>query len=341
MRFAATVRVLRFLAATLFPIIILFILGAVVVELTTKSPTARMQWVLNNQFAANKSSFVFPVLLPRDQIGLVWIDRSTHSRNLIRVDGANLSSPSISGDGQRLLFIANRSSLNSREVVRCAINTWQCLVLFKLDGNIVLRSPIEIGAGDALLAASELTELSNGRKRYFHFYFFYFDSATGTLEKLTDLVLPYLDGLLYVKPRVYFNAYVPGDDFIGIYSREFDERKKRFNDAPSSESMNSSKLSPSTGLACSDQCRLMAFLRLNSGYDLVISASGGVAETVKTNAQGVSRPSVVGDDIIINELFESEYAVTAYRLGGKKEVLERLSNSPESLEALEHIRLSF
>jgi hypothetical protein len=107
--------------------------------------------------------------------------------------------------------------------VRCAISTWQCLALFKLDEDI--QSPIEIGAGNVLLAASELRERSNGQKRYDRFYFFYFDVATGTLEKLPDLVLPYLTALQYVKPRVYFNAFVPRDDTIGIHSREFDEKK--------------------------------------------------------------------------------------------------------------------
>ena len=313
----------------------------VVLTLATKSEISKTQWTLNNQFAANKSFIVFPVLLPQYEIGLVWIDRSTHSRKLIRVDGADLNFPSISEDGQRLLFVKNDSSSSSREVVRCEVNAWQCLVLFKLHESI--QSPIEIEPGNVLLAASELTELSNGKKRYIHFHFLYFDAATETLEKLTDLVLPSLTALRYVKPKVYFDAFVPGDGNFGIYSREFDERKKRFNDAPSREPMNSpNALSRSSRLACSEQCRLMAFLRVTgSGYDLVISTSGGVAETVKTNAQGISSPSVVGDDVIINELFESEYAVTAYRLGGKKEVLERLPNSPKDFEALEHIRLSF
>jgi hypothetical protein len=338
MRFAATVRVLRFLAATLFPIIVLFILGAVAL-LVTKSPFSKMQWALNFQFAANKSFIVFPALLPRDEIGLVWIDRSTHSRKLIRVDGADLRSPSISDDGQRLLFVKHHSSSDSREVVRCAINTWHCHVLFNFDGQIY--SPIEIGAGNVLLAAGELIERPNGRKGYYRNYFFYFESATGTLEKLTDLVSPVLGDLQYVKPRVYFTAFLPGEGKSGIYSREFNEKTKRFNDAPLWEPMNPSNVLTSTNFACSDQCRLMAYQYLSSEYDLVILASGDVPETVKTNAQGISRPSVVGDDVIINELFESEYVVTAYRLGGKNEVLERLSNSPGSLEALEHIRLSF
>ena len=47
-----------------------------------------------------------------------------------------------------------RAKADAREVVRCAISTWQCLALFKLDEEI--QSPIEIGAGNVLLAASEL-----------------------------------------------------------------------------------------------------------------------------------------------------------------------------------------
>jgi hypothetical protein len=275
----------------------------------------------------------------RNEIGLVWIDRSTHSRKLIRIDGTDLKSPYISDDGQRLLFVKN-SDLNSREVVRCAISTWQCRVLFTLEEDI--QSPIEVEAGNILFAASELTERSNGQKRYEHFYFVYYDSATGTVEKLSDLILPSVTALLYVQPKVYFDAYVPADSDFGIYSRQFDESIKRFNGAPFREGMNASeRFRRSSRLACSERCRLMAFLNLSSGWHLVISASEGVPQTVTTDALGISRPSIVGDDVIVNELFDSEYKITAYRLGGEKEVLERLSNSPERLEALEHIRLSF
>jgi hypothetical protein len=336
MRFAAKVRGLR--RAVIFPIIAIVAVAVFLMVAKNSEETSKNLWNLNDHFAAKKSFVAFPVPL-RNEVGLVWIDRSTHSRKLIHIDGASLRSPYISDDGQRLLFVKIDSS-HSSEVVRCQISDWQCASLFTLDEDI--QSPIEIGEGNLLLAASKLTVRADGRKRYYTYYFYYFHSSTGTLEKLSDLSLLSVTALMYVKPKVYFDAYVPADSHFGIYSRQFDESGKRFNGAPFREGMNASEpIGLSSRLACSERCRLMAYLSLSSGWHLMISGSEGVAQTVTTDALGVSRPSIVGDEVIVNELFDSEYRITAYRLGGGKEVLERLSNSPERLEALEHIRLSF
>jgi hypothetical protein len=337
MRFAAKVRGLL-KAAVIFPVIAIVAVAVFLMVAKNSEKTSKRQWNLNDQFAAKKSFVAFPVPL-RNEIGLVWIDRPTHSRKLIRIDGASLQSPYISDDGQRLLFVKIDSS-HSSEVVRCEISDWQCASLFKLDEDI--QSPIEIGSGNLLLAASKLTVRPDGRNRYDTYYFYHFDSSTGTLENLPDLSLLSVTALMYVKPKVYFDAYVPADSDFGIYSRQFDENSKRFSGAPFREGMNASeRIRRSSRLACSERCRLMAFLNLSSGWHLMISASEGIPQTVTTDALGISRPSIVGDDVIVNELFDSEYKITAYRLGGGKEVLERLSNSPERLEALEHIRLSF
>lgn len=293
------------------------------------------------QSRASGEFIVFPAVLSAQATGLVWIDRSTHMKKLIRVDGADLFSPSISDDGQRLLFVKRNAHSSSREIVRCTIVSWQCQVLFALDKAV--ESPIEIGDGDVLLGASDLTKRPDGQERYDNFDFYHFDSGTNAVTKLAEFGFYSLTTLQYVKPTVYFSALrlIPEKQDSEIFSQEFDEKKKRFVEPQPLEPHFFLKGGKTTDVSCSDRCRLMAFLYLAGRYKLVIVRSGAVPEVVETKALGMSKPTVVGDDVIVNELFENEYVVSAYRLGRPSEVLERLPNSPRDLEKLEAISLAF
>jgi hypothetical protein len=89
-----------------------------------KGRLIRTQPALNLQFSASSKFIVFPVVLPGKEIGLIWVDRSTHTKKLIHIDGAGLFSPFISEDNERLLFVKNDDESISREVIRCSIASW-------------------------------------------------------------------------------------------------------------------------------------------------------------------------------------------------------------------------
>jgi hypothetical protein len=296
---------------------------------------------LNFQFSASQNFMVFPVfLLPSHEVGFVWIDRATHAKKLIHITGYELSAPSISDDGQRLLFIKYNHASGSREIVRCAISSWTCKSLFGL--NDAADSPIEVGERNVLFAASPLTRRSDGQERYEHFDFFYFDAEIGAVSKLSDFKFYTLGAFQYVGSKIFFWArpHTIGKVDTETYSADFDE-----NGSPK-VIQNVKPVTLLDGLSiffsCSERCDLAAFLHLaGPGYDLAIAKSGAVAEIIKTKARGVSRPNIVDGDILVNEMFDNEYVVSAYRLGKPSEIMERLSSSPQALEKLEAIILSW
>jgi hypothetical protein len=304
-----------------------------------KDRLIRTQRALNLQFSASSKFIVFPVVLPGKEIGLIWVDRSTHAKKLIHIDGAGLFSPSISEDNERLLFVKNNDESSSKEVIRCSIASWKCSKLFALD--MAIRSPIEIGDG-VLLSASELTQRQSGQKRYESFDFFYFDATANALAKITEFKLYELESLQYVKPKIYFSAerFTIGNQGSGIYSLDFDEQRKRFVVTQPLEPLILPNRLKATSSACSERCSLLALLSLTSTqYNLLVLKSGVLSEVTKRQAGDLSRPSVIDSTVVVNELFKDEYVTTAYRLDQPSEVWERLPRSPEKLEKLESIPL--
>ena len=305
-----------------------------------KDRLIRTQRALNLQFSASSKFIVFPVVLPGKEIGLIWVDRSTHTKKLIHIDGAGLFSPFISEDNERLLFVKNNDESSSREVIRCSIASWKCRKLFALDMPIL--SPIEVGDG-VLLSASELTERPGGQKRYAGFDFFYFDATANALAKITELMLYRLDSLQYVKPKIYFSAlrFTIGDQGSEIYSLDFDQQRKRFAVTQPLEPLILPNRLKATRSACSERCSLLALLSLTSTqYSLLVLKSGLLSEVTKRQAGDLSRPSVIDSTVVVNELFKDEYVITAYRLDQQSEVWERLPRSPHKLGKLESISLS-
>jgi hypothetical protein len=305
-----------------------------------KDRLIRTQRALNLQFSASSKFIVFPVVLPDKEIGLIWVDRLTHTKKLIHIDGAGLFSPSISEDNERLLFVKNDDQSSSREVIKCSITSWNCHKLFALD--MAIRSPIEVGDG-VLFSASELTQRQSGQKRYERFDFFYFDATANALAKITEFKLYELESLQYVKPSVYFSAlrFTIGDQGSGIYSLDFDEQRKRLVVTQPLEPLILPNRLQAASSACSEHCSLLALLSLTSTqYSLFVLKSGVLSEITKRQAGDLSRPSVIDSTIVVNELFKDEYVVTAYRLDQPSEVWERLPRSPDKLGKLESISLS-
>jgi len=307
-------------------------------QIPGRDPLRALQHDLSFQFAASPKFIVFPVALTRHSTGLAWIDRSAKTKKIIRENNVNLSSPFISEDGERLLFVKHNKYSNFREVVRCTVVGWTCKSLFTI--NAPVHSPIEMGAGDVLFSATELRKRFNGERRYHSFDMFYFSSATGSVTKLNEFSFHDLDAIQYVKPKVFFSA--PTGSESEILAFDFDEKQKKLIvPAGPFRPLVFPKFRPTLS-SCSEQCSVMAFLSLGAaGYDLVISKSGAVAEVIKKKGREISRPSIVGQDIVVNELFEKEYVISAYRLGKSNEILDRLPSSPQSLEELDAISLTF
>ena len=306
------------------------------------SSLVNAQRQIHFQFEATSRFLAFPIILREGAIGFVWIDRSSRERKLIQVPGSLLLFPSISKDQNHLLFVKRDQQSSTREIVRCTVLGWRCSSLLKT--NDPIYSPVDVGDEGVLFAASGLRKANDGKFRYDAFHLFYLEKGSSFAKQLTRASFYSIGSLQFVNGDIFFSGTSKESSFgDALFKVGFDSERKDIID-PQDLMRPLTLLSGASMLPSrSDQSAVFAFLHMGSliEYDLAIDRPRTGIVVNKKTGLGFSKPVVLGEDVLVNELLESEYVISAYRPDGRVEVLDRLSRLPSDIEKLSRVSLSF
>lgn len=302
--------------------------------------TAQRQ--IHFQFEATPRFLAFPVYLRDGAIGFIWVDRSSGKRKLIQVPGSLLLFPSISKDQSHLLFVVRDQQSATREIVRCTILDWRCSSLLKT--NEPIYSPIDVGDEGVLFAASGLRKANDGKLRYDAFHLFYLEKGYSFAKQLTRASFYSIGSLQFANGDILFSGISKESSYSeALFNVGFDLTRKDIVDLQ--DLMRPLTLLSGTSMfpSKSDQSAVLAFLHMGSlvEYDLAIERPRTGIAVHKRTGLGFSKPVVLGEDVLVNELLEGEYVISAYRPDGRVEVLDRLSRLPPDIENLSRVSLSF
>jgi WD40-like Beta Propeller Repeat len=282
-------------------------------------------------FAVARNSAAFPVNVQDGRLVLLLVDFGTKRLRKLGVAGAHLLSPFLSPDGKRLLFVRHPFGNRERELVECETDSLGCKSILKTENNIV--SPIDIGGGRILFAASPYVIGGDGRGRYSR-YDFWLRSAGEAPQKLTNMQLYELHSASVAKDAVYFAAIGPRSQNPAIPKydpdapRQSEIFKLPFNPNTGEIENPSRMLNPlfvadgkAISPAVSSDGATIAFLRTRLGignyrYELVIrNGDDGPEKVFPASGFGYSKAVVVDQAVYAIGATNNGYSIWAVSPG--------------------------
>lgn len=271
-----------------------------------------------------------------NEFQILLIDFATGTQTRLGSRRFHLSSPSLSPDGQRLLFVRTLvGKFRESELVSCDTVDFVCRMVLKISGT--MHSQIELPGGRILYVSSPYHSGHNGYTRTNRNDFWLFDPATGA-RQVTDFRLYELYSISVASDIVYFNAFgspndaplIPRDDSKStaqshMFQLPFDADERRIQALsiplkPLFVKEGSYAIRPKVSADGS----LFSFLRtaLTGGayrFDLVVlDTTTGKERTVSTTSDGYSIPVIVGDAIYARDLVEDFICIRKVTQGGQR-----------------------
>jgi hypothetical protein len=308
-------------------------------------------------FTASNAALAFPVTFDGER-GLVFVDRISSTKRLIHERGSIISFPQLSGDGERLLFVRWPKEGGIHELLSCSTISWHCLSLLRTDAWIA--SPIEISKDTILYSSSPLVTLFDGQKRFSQ-HDFYLLAGSSTPIQLSEFRMWQLESLNLVGQKLIFSASGPprGNSMFpesnplakpnsDIYMLDFDVSAKRIQ--PPSQVLKPLAVTLvgdySSKPSISADGNWIAFLNRyrtsdRNVYHLALGPmQGAVRRSIAPSGLDFSRPAFVTNTILVNELFNDRYKVSAFEISnGSSRVVAELELSSRSLTNLPRIEL--
>lgn len=304
--------------------------------MATSAEIEQARRVANTQFTASSRSIVFPVPLSGDTFGLIHYDRSSKQFGLVAEDGFTLSSPQLTPDGRRLLFVRRESSKSTRQLMSCELAGWRCQVLLTTENAVF--SPIEIAPKKYLFSASPFSKRPNGRLDAFQFDFYFFEEGA-TPRRLTEFHLYQLSSLSLVGSRLMFSASAYGNTYTakgfarpaGAKLVESEIFELRYVSSRDQIEQPENPLTPkyykvlegfSGHPSQSNDGKYVAFLHRQNEPNkyhfniAVVEGDSSIVLYLKTPGFGFSRPAFVDNHIIVNELFDDRYVGKQFDVPG-------------------------
>jgi hypothetical protein len=321
---------------------ILFLAGVAgfTLDFKTSNLTSR-QRQLYFQFQATNRYLTFPIAFDDLSSGLLWIDRQADARALITIPGSVIVSPSIDSRDQKIIFVKNDLPTAVNQIVQCSLPDWRCDTILKSDFSI--RSPVDLGDGRILFAASEFAPGLDGKKRYAT-YNFYLITAKRELKKLGNFDFFHLDDLQYVDGAIVFSA-IEKDRFVGssLYKIKCDLGNDDALILGNKIEQLNLWSGTSTKISSSPDLRLVAFLAFgdNPSYDLIIQRANSPSQILDSKVFGFSRPSVIGTSVIVNKFVGDNAEVTEIRPDRTVNTVFQIDVSASAIKSLPNIQPLF
>lgn len=279
-------------------------------------------------FAASEKNAAFPVHLLTGTV-VIFVDLATGALQKLVSSKADLLMPHLSADGTKLLLVRRRHDGKGYELISCETPSFECKLVFTSIDPI--NSPIEISNDRILYVSSPYVVGGDGRGRYSRNDIWSID-AKGTQRKLTNMELYGLDSLSVGMNEIYFkglgsrrdNPVIPelntlAKDKSEMFKLPFD--KVTGNIAAPQEALKplfsngGYAIQPSVG----PDGFPFAFLQArtdnleNYKFNVVILGSDRLTTRVfESSGIGFSRPVVVGDEIIANDIEHSARVIKRF-----------------------------
>jgi hypothetical protein len=328
-------------------------LTACAVQVQGKPLTLPNPFSLFNDFAASDNIIAMSAVLPDDAVGIIIINRRTWNKKVISFNRAFLSGPSLSADGNRLLFVRRYIDDQYNDLVSCDVNTWRCHVMLRIKAPIV--SPFYVGMDSILFISGSTGIEKSGRILWMGSDIYIYNARTG-IEKVSDLRLAGLRCL-----SVYGNSFIFSAEenplkpiFLPKVDPSADPRSNIFEIGFDAETFRvetpTKTLSPlflvggySTTPTAAGDGSMVAFLNTPMDiapyrFDLVVAnRDGKIIQRVKASTRIFSRPVFVGRKVLAFQRLNESYELTTLNVDSGEVVRNRLVGIYESVEQIELI----
>lgn len=304
---------------------------------------------LSFEFAASKKSFAFMLGSEGKPVELALVDRESQLVQVIRDSDAHLMSPSFSADSERLIFVRQSRMSRSYELILCEVRSIGCRSIVRSDRPIF--SPVEISK-DVYLFSSENVgdggKTSPGRD-------FWVSDRSG-VRAVSTFKYYQLNSISVSESHIYYSAlaltrparsgvgFLPVGDIYRVGYTVVDSVFRGFSGSP--EAMFRDQIA-STRVAVGPSGSIAAFLKpfvlenLAFRYDLVIANVGdGTPRIERANGIGFSRPAVLDDEVLANEVSEDQFVVKSFDVSSQRlNDAFRLTNETVIIDGLKRIDL--
>ena len=285
-------------------------------------------------FAASNKSALVLIRVAKDDWQPLLLDLQTGKQRRLTSTGAQLRSPSLSTDGERLLLVRHPKNNSGSELLSCDTDRLSCKLLVK-KVDTAIHSPIELSNGRVLYIASPLHTGGDGRKRYSRHDVWLLEPQSGP-RQLTDLQLYQMSTISVTRNEIYFSAFgsPPQRPFIPRGDPSAPEASSifrlPFDPAEGEVTAPTRLLEPlfvapgiARALVASPDGSQMAFLRTTSlgnyRFDLVIAdMRSGKEHTITSVGMGYSTPVIVGNDVLAVDIIEGR-SVIRMVTGGERD----------------------
>lgn len=314
------------------------------------STTSRLDRLnMGDYLAASDKNAAFPVKLPQGT-AIIFADLATGAMQKLVSSKADLYAPYLSLDGTKLLLVRRLHDSKEFELISCETRLFGCKIVLKSINSI--GSPVEISTNRILYVSSPLVVRDNGTTRFSRNDIWSIDSE-GRLRKLTDLELYGLGSLSIGNGEIYFNGIGPRRDhpFFPKFDAGPKERsdmfKLPFNEATGDIAAPQEVMKPlfsNGGIATRPSVGPagypFAFLQTRTDighYKLnvvILDPDRRTTRVFESSGTGFSRPVIVGDKVIANDIGHSSRMIKMFT-PGKIESQTLVTISDASISALE------
>jgi hypothetical protein len=288
---------------------------------------------LASYLAASTRNVAFAVSDSNGHIALLFVDLPTGKVTKLSSKAANLLYPHLSPDGTRLLLVSHSTGRLGYRLISCETVTFVCQDIIKESESIV--APTELPNGRILYSSSPYTIDSKGRGRYAG-HDFWLTDVSGHARKLTDLKFYELSSISVGGGKVYFSAsgvigkrkILPRQDPLAaersnIFRMPFDFVAGSI-DIPEDGVLF--PLFAAGGLAMqpsvSPDGQIISFLRTKTNIGtyrygvVVLNQRNQTMRRFETEGLSFSRPVVVGETVVANDILPDRYVIKRLSLDG-------------------------
>lgn len=296
-----------------------------------KSTSDRLdRWGAGFFFAASEKNAAFPVQFT-EGTAIIFVDLATGGLQKLVSSKANIFAPYLSPDGTKLLIVRRLHNSKEFELISCETRLFDCKQVFKSANR--LDSPIEISNNRILYIASPYMVGGDGRGRYAKNDIWSID-AEGKQRQLTSMELYQLDSLSVGKSEIYFNGYgSPRKNPVIPRAEPLAKNQSEMFKLPFDETTGDiaapqgilKPLFPNGGIAIRPSVGPdgfpFAFLQTrtdigNYKYNVVLlDPDRWTSRVFETSGTGFSRPVVVGDKVIANDIGHSSRVIRMFTPG--------------------------
>ena len=276
-------------------------------------------------FTASTRQVAFPVRSVGGSVDVMVIDLQSKAYTKLTSKGAQLLSPSLSTDGDRILLVRLDNETEEYELLSCTTSDFVCRSLIATKNSI--NSPKEVSPNKVIYVASPVRHVAGVQSHYLQHDLWIVESGKPP-RQLTDFQFYQMNWLSVTSSSIYFSAMGPLRDkkiipkFAPLAAADSDIFKLPFDVSGGAVELPQSPLTPlflsagrSVAASVAPDESMAALLRTKNNvggyrYDLVVmDLKTGGTKLIESTGLGFSRPEVLDRTVTTREIFNDRYVV--------------------------------